>query len=533
MSKRFATIFFITVATIIILCVAFFLVLFLAPGISIFGLKYIGKDLHAYNSGKVNLNSALGESYTGIVVNTYEVPIYVEFTEDWSFQVEYYDNYNGLTTTKMDTQTGNPTVTLNGDAQNMIITTKEYHKTIYETSTSTRYLKLYVPIAVIKDNYKFNLTINSTKSDVTFTKTEAGDISNITFNTVKIKTTGKIVYGVQVNAVNFDLEASSSITINEKKDNTVNATNYKLKSTSGKIAIKAPIDGDLNLETKNGSISLISCKNLYATTTYGNIKCAGEGLINLTGIVEINTKSGNVTLGNVTGGGTNKITTSSGSVKINKINDGEITTKRGSVTILSVDNFKIETNVGKVNIQEAISSLNVKTRRGRITLGGENMTMNNITAESTLGRIIVKSASGVVNISTASSNIDFTNLASEDITISCGGKLTAKALKGNISVKAAKNSDISFTKISGASSFEFGAECKQVNITALENTRNDTGYNISCAGISIYEYKNNAYITVDGNASDRKTYEGNALLSNYLHVKAEQAKVNLYVKAPA
>ena len=53
MSKRFATIFFITVATIMILAVVFFMVLFLAPGVTVFGIRYIGQDLHKYESGKI------------------------------------------------------------------------------------------------------------------------------------------------------------------------------------------------------------------------------------------------------------------------------------------------------------------------------------------------------------------------------------------------------------------------------------------------------------------------------------------------
>ena len=80
MSKRFATIFFISVATIMIIAVVLFLILFLAPGVSIFGLRYIGAGMHDYTKAKVNLYERYGGSYRGITINTYEVPVNIIFT---------------------------------------------------------------------------------------------------------------------------------------------------------------------------------------------------------------------------------------------------------------------------------------------------------------------------------------------------------------------------------------------------------------------------------------------------------------------
>ena len=64
MAKRFTTVFFITLA-IAVLCVAIFtLVLFMAPGMSVFGLKYIATNTHVV-SEKFAISDALKEELGG------------------------------------------------------------------------------------------------------------------------------------------------------------------------------------------------------------------------------------------------------------------------------------------------------------------------------------------------------------------------------------------------------------------------------------------------------------------------------------
>lgn len=531
MSKRFATIFFITVATIMILCVVFFLVLFLAPGFSMFGIKYIGKNLHAYDTGKVDLYTRLGASYTEYEINTYEVPVYVIFSENRNFELEYYDNYNGITNSKIQ----DPSIEIKTQGGKVVITTTEFHKCIYETSTSERFLKFYVPLSEtsgLDADGVYTLQINSTKSSVYFSKAEPEDERIPNFDTVGINTKGKIHYDTTMVADTYKLETSSSISIDKDKSNIISATNYNLKTTSGKINIESPIDGDLTLETKNGSISLISCKNLYAKTTYGKIQSAGENPVSISGVVDISTTAGSVILGTVEGVGENKIATGSGKVVIDKIGDGTITTKRGSVDIKSVQNFKIETNVGKVTVQESLGSIDVTTKRGDIILGGDGITLTNAKAFSRLGRVYVKSATGTVNIETISSNVEFKNATSDDITIKCGGKLKAEELSGKVNVRAEKDSTIRFTTINDVSVLEFGDGCKNVEVYALNNTKDDIGYLIYGSSIKIQEWKNNAYITFDGmSGSNRDQYVVNQTSGTYLKLTSK-ANVSLYFKAP-
>ncbi len=533
MSKRFATIFFVSITVILLLVVVFFIVLFLAPGVSIFGLKYIGQGLHEYSRDE-NLNTiAGGATFNGITVNTYEAPVYVVFTEDWNYEVVYYENFNGLTTSKID----NPSLDISSTSTNIVITTSEYHRAVYETSSSERYLKLYIPLAAIKQGgtgeYYLNLTINSTRSAVYFSKADSTDESVATFNNISVTTKGKISYGTNMLATTYSLTTSSTIKLNENYSGFIQATNYNLKSTSGKIAIYQAISGDLTAQTKNGSISLVSCKNLYATTTYGAIKSSGKEGLNVSGIVKITTKAGNVTLGNVGGIGQNTITTSSGKVKITSIGDGIITTKRGSVTVSQLDNFEITTDVGKVVVEEAEEALSVTTKRGDIVLGTKSTKVNDITVFSRLGRVTVISATGNVDIETVSSNVTFTNSSSSNININAGGKLSAYKLTGTVNVYANGNSYVEFSTITASSEFKFGSSCKTLKIYALNNTKENTGLKLNGANIIIMEQKNNSYINVDGNSSSRTSYEKNTTLSNCLIVSAEKAAITLYLTASA
>ncbi len=534
MSKRFATIFFITVATIMILAVVFFMVLFLAPGVTVFGIRYIGQDLHKYESGKIELNKEYGGDFSALTLNTHEVPVNVYFTESMSYYVEYYCNFNGITNSKIS----DPSMKIERKGTEIIITTSEYHKVIYETSSSERYINLYIPLVSVSGagvDYTTALEINSNKSPITFTKDDRTDERTPTFNTISLTTNGKVNYNTPIMTNNFRLSTSSSIKVNENWSNFIYSTNYSLKSTSGKIELNCPVSGNLDLETKNGSISLVSCKNLYAKSSHGSIKSAGENPVKISGIVDIETKSGSVTLGDINGIGENKIKTSSGKVVLGKIKDGTIITQRGSVTIKSVSNATIDTNVGNVIVEESLGSIVAKTKRGNITLGGENLTMNNATVFSRLGKVNLKSADGTTSVETISSNVNIKNRTSENFTIKCGGRLNAEGLTGKVNIFAEKDSTVSFSRISDVSVLDFGASAKEVSVYALGNTKDDIGYRVYGSSVIIKEYRNNAYITYDGtNGSGRDKYEYNVNWSTYLKLtsKDNKAKVNLFFKAP-
>lgn len=64
MAKRFVSIFFIVIAITLFLVVGFVMLLFLAPGFSAFGLRYIAYGTRLYDSGKIIITDEIG-SFNG------------------------------------------------------------------------------------------------------------------------------------------------------------------------------------------------------------------------------------------------------------------------------------------------------------------------------------------------------------------------------------------------------------------------------------------------------------------------------------
>ena len=523
MSKRFVATFFLVLASILIVCFIYVLLLFLLPGVSMFGLKYIGLGTHHKTTGKVILSEQLNSEgdkvgvFSGIILNNYEVPVNVIFSEDYTYYFEYEDNYNGITNSKIT----DPELSFSKDEMgNIVIDVNEYHTFLYETATSTRYINIYIPIQTVgqTDKYALNLTINSNKSPVTFKMETSGYLTPATFNNLTINSNGKINYEYNVEAVNYSYKTSSSIEIDEEKDVTIKATNYELNSTDGKIVVKTPVSGDLTCTTKLGRVLLISCRNLTATTSFGDVGYAGsdDGSVTVSGVVNITTRAGNVTLGNVNGQSrTNSITTSSGNITINIIFDGAISTQRGQVNINSVRDFEVTSTTGKITIQEVKQEITARSTRGKITLGGENMLVSNVDVYSTLGKVTVTSATGNVNIETISADVEFTNTDSKNIAINCGGKLSATDLRGNVNVYVGEAIEyMSFTSVKeGNTEIVLGSECREAYVYISATELSEVSYYVQGSTIEIQEYRNAEWQQTGGNHQD--VYQSNTSLSPY------------------
>lgn len=484
MAKRFATSCFIVLGVCIFLISCLSLVMFLAPGFSVFGIKYIAKNTHVINK-KYKIVEELGDFSGSIIVDCHELPVYVYFTEEWDYRIEYYDNYNGLTTSKFN----DPKITLKRTADGSAsVSISEYRRFLYESSSSERYLKIFIPLTSVYGEivggvpqqggsaYKTNLNIYSETSQINFSKVVEADPRTPRFNLVTLETNGSVSYSTHVQAKTFKYSTDSSIVITKSNKSSVDAENYVLNSRKGKIQITRPVAGDINATTDLGDITLVSCKNLVAKANYGSVHSSGNSRVDIAGIVNITTKAGNVYLGEVSGNGENKIKTGSGEVGINKILNGSIVTTRGPIEIKSVNNMKIETNVGRVEIEEVLTAVDISSTRGNVYLGGEDMLINNPTVFAKLGRVFVKSASGTVDIRTMEGNVEFKNTNSENITIYSGGKLKATNLKGLVTIDSAKDVDLKFERINNNVTIVLRKTCKKAKVEALNNAYDEIRY---------------------------------------------------------
>ena len=536
MAKRFTTIFFIVLGIVAFLCVGFFLVLILAPGTRIFGLMYVAKDARAYNSTRLNLITELNkqgyEGFSGsITVETDEVPVLIEYTERYGYEFQYYENYVGLTKTNLDKPFFELTKDKNGG---VVIKVHGFEKFLFENKVTTRFIKIFVPLVSVSgsEGGDTNLTIKSAKSDVTFYNEDSTDTRTPEFNQVSIETTGKITFNTATEAKTYKLKTPNTITIDENYKNVVKATHYDLESTRGRIVIKTAIDGDLTAKTNNGNIKLVSCRNLTVNTNYGDIVGFDEDeKIDVQGMAYITVKSGKISLGKVLGGAESIVTTSSGRVSVDKIGEAKITTRRGSVNIGSIKKGTVNTNTGNIKVEEALESLNVETTRGKVTLGAEGMTMNNITVNSHLGRVYVYSAQGTVNVTTGKSDVYFTNTTSENVTITSGGKVEATGLTGKVDVTAEKDIKLTFTQITEKVDVTAGSKTKAVVVYALSNTTNDIGFVLKGKNVIHYEANDSgtgSYSNMGEGAHMTSRTDGTLPIIN---VEGKDAIVSIYLKA--
>lgn len=536
MTKRFTVIFFIVLGIIALLMTGFVLVLFLAPGFSAFGVRYIALNTRNYDSGEIRLIDEVGAFTGDIEINAKEVPIYVYFTQanggGNAYKVRYYENFSGFTKSKIE----DPSIEITKRNGVVVININEYEKFIFQNANTKKFVNLYIPMENISGTGagRTNLTINTKSSSIVFDRElpqSEEDLRVPSFKNVTINGNGNIKYNVEMRAITYSLSTNNSILITDDKLSSFNAVNYKLNSNKGKIEIKREVSGDLYCTTKNGKITFLTCKNFVGETTYGDIYCSDNSKqTELAGIVKITTKTGNITLGNVNGTGDNEIVSGSGNVKIKKIKDGSIETKRGSVQINSVNKMKITTNMGKVNVEEVLTSIDVSTKRGRINLGGENMVVNNPKVFSRLGRVNVTSALGEVYIETVSSDVVFNNKSSENITIYAGGKLTATALTGKINITANQNTTLDFAKITDNATIKMGKNCKSLLIKAYDDAYGDTRFIISGKMSTIYEDDPtddvDPYKMVSGEQLTNKKDGTGALLD----VTAANANIDVYFK---
>lgn len=531
MSKRLSIVFFIVIASCILAVAGFCLMLFLAPGFSVFGIKYIRADLHEVSSGRIQISETKAFKSEGgfngnIVIESTEIPINIIFSEDFDFYFSYHENYIGLTKSKFDDPSVSISRNANGDC---VITTSEYQKFIYESSSSDRYLNVYIPLAEVGGSSATlnNLIINTKSSKITFSK-EKEDSRTASFNKVEINTeSSKVVYDANFHTVNFNYKTNNSIRIYGDEEKEVYATHYDLESKFGRIVIKGDVVGNVSAKTQNGDIMLESCKNLYAETKGGDVKSSNaETKISTRGIVKITTNAGSVVLGEINGNGENKITTGGGSVTVDKITDATITTKRGAIRIKSLNNGNLSSNVGKIVVEEALSSIDVNTKRGNIELGGEGLMLNNPTVFSRIGKVNLKSASGNVKIETVKSNVNFINKDSENIEIVSGKKLTATRLTGKIHLVANGNTELKFTKITDDSIVELGENCFKVIINAEQNTALDTRFYF--AGKNVVRYEDEAKVKEGGVVES----DANLSVSAFIKVTAKNADIHAYFKKP-
>ena len=489
MGKRLANVLLITLGIALGGVFVFALVLFLAPGLSVFGVKYIASGTHVINDSYILTEELDGGTFSGSIrIETDQVPISIVFSQKYTYQVEYYDNYNGLTTSKID----DPSIEFSKDKDGTaVIKVKSFKKFIYENNSSNRYIRLLIPSTIIGGTKEgeTSLEIISKSSSVSFAD-EVEDYYDPYFRNLSIETSGKITSSTKIKADNYSLKTINSINITEDEVANINATNYILNSTGGKIIVDRDVVGDINATTKNARIQILTCNNFTAKSGYGDIYSARKDApIKINGIANIETTAGIVDIDTISGtSGKSVISTKTGNVKITKVQDLDLTTTRGFVRVVSGRKVNVTTSSGSITVETATESVTATTKRGKVNLGGQSNKLYNPTVNSTFGDVSVVSASGSVSITTVESDVDFVNSDASNITLTVGGELKATKLLGAVNITVDGNANIEFASFTQKSTITGTDANSLIDVKLLNNDGNTFSYNLEGNKASLYEY---------------------------------------------
>lgn len=487
MAKRLLSIFFITLGIALACVVVFVLVLFLAPGLSIFGIKYIASGTHVV-SESYSIYEKIGDFNYSVRIETDEIPVYVVMSAtSYSYDIEYYDNYNGLTNSNFD----DPTIEYSKEADGTaVIKINSFKKFVYENRNSSRYVKLIIPASFVSNTKsgETDLTIISKSSNVSFSNEIATRVPY--FRNIKIETNGKVNNSSVILTKNYSLKTINAIKITDDIETNINATNYILNSTGGRIVVDREVAGNINATTKNARIQILSCNNFTANAGFGDIYSSRDDVgIIINGSANISTTAGVVKIDSILGTDEKStITTTSGNVDIKKAYDIDITTTRGFVTVNSARKINVTTSSGSITAQEATGSVHATTKRGKVNLGGENCVLYNPTVTSTYGRVSVISASGKVKIETIKADVEFINKDADNLSFSVGGNLTATKLIGAVKATVSGDATFNFTEFTENSTIVGTGENSTMVIYLLNNDKTTFSYNLAGNDASLFEY---------------------------------------------
>lgn len=428
------------------------LVLFLAPGVRIFGIRYVANNTSVCEKDEQLADPNGGKINGDIHIKTADVPITINYMPYQTFTVKFHQVFVGLTKSKERVADLDIDFDENG---NLYLTTTELTTWVYSNSSKSNYFfELTVPT-----NYQGkSLYIEAHNSKVTING--AGN-----YQTLSVKTSGELNVENSVTATNFVYHTSKAINLSQDK---ISCTNADLNSTSNPINVKYALSGDLKAQTNSGDIKFVSCRNLEAKTSTGSVEPYGEGYPSVKAKVTFNSIGGSLTLGNVGEDDHSaivEVNTSAGSVNITTMYDGKITAERGRVNIGSLRTAIINTRLGDVSIGSVESQLILHGRNGNVDLGSQG-TVNNIMVDTTTGKINARNTAGVVYLQSENNNIDIDNDSSQDLTLLAGGKLTAKGLQGKVTAEANGTVNMSFVNVTGDVSLITHNKCKKVTIDA-------------------------------------------------------------------
>lgn len=506
-SKRIGITIIILIAFVCLFFTSCAVIMFLAPGTEIFGVRYVSALVGNYEKD-VSLETFHGDLY----IDTEGVPITIDFTNYYTYSVSFHQNFTGFTTSHMSQANLELDYKENGDLK---IKTSEFVKFIYAKEDYDAYhFDLKIPAYYFRDGNR-SIYINSNNSSVKI-------IGSPVLDTFGLKTNGKLnIEGLLTTEALLKLDLGSSITIDE----TYSCEFLDISTTSNNtVNISNNVSGDINIKAVGGDVKLQDCRNLNVQTSSGAVRCTGV----VSGNVNIETSSGDVELGKVNQGEGEKVTsikTKSGFITVDELKNGQIETYSGKITINNSDNLNIKTTIGQTFVKNNTNNIEIEGKNGYVTLG-EDGSLNNVKVNTTTGIIKVYNTSGEVNIESVNNDVTFKNLTSNKITLKAGKKVKAEKLMGDVTIKSNGDTYLQFEQISANVSVDAGSKANQVDIYATSAPAGSVSYVLrSTKGEKVQVYAGEELIA-------EKSIISNIESGQYqINATSVYAKIRLYLGA--
>lgn len=446
----------IILAIVVFLFIALVTTMMLAPGLDVFGVRYVSAKVGKYKEEKTHLT--IGGDLN---LSTGSVPVTITFGESGSGGVVYEQQFQGFS--KSSDTPSLSVLNQNGEEYSSgkcFIKTTEYKKFIWANRLAEFYLNINLPVTYLATN-SFN--IESENSDITIVGHEglAQSIKNLS-----VKTGGTVTIKNKLNITeNLTVDCANSLYL----DSNVNVGgNIVANMHNESLKIDNPIGGDINFTSTGGTLTFNTCKNLTTNTSSGNVYTTGTGLVS--GNLNIETKYGAVEIKTITGT-ENNIKAHSGIIKIDNVAGLlNIESTRSDITIGNAVNLNLKTTTGDIKVTGAItgnitaeSSANgdiicnaiqgdasLKTKNGNITISGA--VVGNLYIESVEGKtqfVSCNNLSGKVGNRGIYTSADTSVVAgSLDIT-SDWGEINIKKVNGANNKINTKHGDVNIETIEG------------------------------------------------------------------------------------
>jgi len=494
-----------------------FVVMFFAPGVEIFGIKYLANGISRYARTVSLLESYVGDIY----IDTQEVPVTIQYTQGIS-SVTFIQNFIGFTKTKEKQASLN---IYSDDDGNIHIETSEIIKFLYANYGKNDY-QLVVNLAQSKGEHYKDVFVKSDNSDI-FVKSASGTQTGIINQNFSVITDGRLVVSntATINTQNFKFHTTQKITIADY----INSKNLDLKTENNDIEIRKAIDGAIVAKTNNGNIKFVSCNSLNATTVAGDILSYSSGANEVKKSVNITTRTGDITLGKVSfedSSAVLKIQTASGDVSISQMQDGEISNERGDIFVAIANVLVITNPIGGTKVDQVSQKITIVGKNGKVELG-QGGEVANPSVETTTGAIYVKNASGIINlVSTANVvEIDCVDTGVSKVDVSAGKSLKATDLSGETTLNIyGGDASVSFASISGNVKINVkGYKSKNLTVNATcENIENVNYSSASSKGKTSKVYAGDTLVK-SGSSVSSAVIDGNYSIE----IKSEYASVTL------